>query len=692
MASSLISRRHALILPLVFAPSSDLGRATGFRRAPPGPDNPSVTDTLDERTSTAAGRVEPLIDGIATLPELILKVPSGALMRLYQTFPIRPLALAQGSRMTETIEELARVVETARRRSDYQANPLIHRVVALPALASIHALAHLSGDEKAHAEQRILHLHDAAMVPRADIGSPRDLLQMLWQNLTAALIRNDRSWSGLRVSRALLRRGLALVDDYLRESEGVALLQAALCAWQFLDTYRRARWSERHEGGWSQEQMHELRIRYADNPSFAWFAAMSDILAQANSHGERLPQFSEAFMGSLARPSDADYRSMRDLVVLSKLSDQSLYRRIDTGDINPPYTTVARARVGLRQNPSFLANFGVRPKDEAELLRRCDIWRLPEGVANAVREGLRDLSIEHTHHLERPELVDAGEIARQVPFRRDDEEVVAEEALRKDADYAGRLIRAGAGEASTDEALMVVASMRIPLGSKDAAEQVRDMKQFQALSEALPRLSHKVAEALDLEGVTGQTGLWPGADFEPINDGERDEASARVVAREPLMARALREIQERLSKLEVDVARVQQSPRDPAIADQGEPGTVAGSRGLPDAHESGASRRHHVVDSRLLPAEDPLHSVAIDDVFEAFIEVEVDSDVRRAARLSYYGMYYRDLFPRESSDSATVPGHPFQLRWRIPVAKVRTAEALVGQFVNQHPGRLSRYR
>lgn len=415
-----LSRRRILKASLALAATYtvDVGAARRFR-----------ADGVRDKSAgaVAEGRIAPLLGGAKELLKTIENTPSGLLMRSYQLFvPLQLEAIAEGLTPLALLDELAELSESVE-----ETRPLRHRIKALPALAAIHGLADASQEESQEIDARIRAMHARGTEADKDLGSPRDVLQMLWQNLTAALIRNDSSWANLRVSDPLLQQALELVDDYGLGREPM-VLQASLCAWQFLTTYRNALGTH-PQARWLRDVMHEREVN--PEPRFAWFAALSRLLGTSTQRAGNRPQLSEALMAGLGGIAPDP---LRDLVTLSKLLDHGLYQGIASGVSHSKYTNAERAREGLAQNLTFLANYGVTPSDRERLIDQVRLLALPSETVQSVKHALSEFSqyVGTTDREAREsDLAEAKRLARGVPFWQSDGELTLEGLAARDRSF-----------------------------------------------------------------------------------------------------------------------------------------------------------------------------------------------------------------------------------------------------------------
>jgi hypothetical protein len=155
-------------------------------------------------------------------------ITGGALYATYALF--WPVHLIVGR-----LEELDRAAERAFPNSPFRK----HRMKALPAVARIHALKFDSHGTATPLALEAIQLHRKIMDPTLSADYQRaDFSEIFWGNALAALIRNRDSW--LTFDGDLLADEAVRFCQFYLDQDFPELLQASICALQFLLTYRQA--------------------------------------------------------------------------------------------------------------------------------------------------------------------------------------------------------------------------------------------------------------------------------------------------------------------------------------------------------------------------------------------------------------------------------------------------------------------
>jgi hypothetical protein len=280
----------------------------------------------------------------ATILHQFATAGSGQLMALYQTF--WPFALNEGS-----LTSLASASAASVQLPQYAGRQ--HRISVLPGVASIHALSSLgTAAQRDAATETILNIHQNAF----ETEPHREILQMLWQNVVAALIRNEENWNTLHLDQRLLLQGSQLCEQFLQGEE--ILFTPATQAFHGLLTYRKALIARRDNS--SLRHVDRLIYEVLELESAGrspWFARLASIVERFDMRHHMLPQLSELIMGYEHFP-----KSVADFAIAVKLYSQFLIEEAATGNLTSIYQTQERAQSASGLLLTFLTDYGVTPE------------------------------------------------------------------------------------------------------------------------------------------------------------------------------------------------------------------------------------------------------------------------------------------------------------------------------------------
>jgi hypothetical protein len=292
--------------------------------------------------------------------------PFGELMLSYQLFWL--LFIRQPGGEGERVAELAALCTNTSTKKDQF--PRWHRIRALPAVAAIHALrSDLSRDEAEALRGVILQTHHVALEPAED--PHREILQIVWANTIAALIRNPQSWQHFQLGPDLINEAEDVCHRFLAGE--LMLLHAALHAWQFLLTYDRALADRGNAGVRAQVQVAQERLLQIRTPELAWVYALKYVYRHRWHYADMLPQVDEVVMG---RPRLN--RTAADLFILMRLKIYfENHRFLDGKLMSPFWRDERRAQDLLNGDLTTLANYGVMPSDWPALRSLAERRALP---------------------------------------------------------------------------------------------------------------------------------------------------------------------------------------------------------------------------------------------------------------------------------------------------------------------------
>lgn len=258
-----------------------------------------------------------------------------------------------------------------------------HRLMMLPAVGRLHALAGATPTAAEEHSALVCKVHRAAL----DAGSPtasREILEAIWQNATATLIRNETAWEYAVFDADLVSEAHRVLLTHLEDDQ--YLLIAALSAWQFLLTYEKAL-----QGRENTRLLPEVRYiinGIADHPvgrySF-WLRKLQELLAKRESLDTAAPQVNEVLMS----PGRAGLASQElySFFAAAQLEQVHLWTKAQAGDLDTPYQWPNL--IGNHMQ-SFLVGYGFR----AEHLARFRSFEFK----NDPRLGPTRKSLEHWAH------------------------------------------------------------------------------------------------------------------------------------------------------------------------------------------------------------------------------------------------------------------------------------------------------
>jgi hypothetical protein len=402
------------------------------------------TDELskDSRDFIEGISARPLQSTDPTNPNTILKdfnaeaiietfrdAPTGNLMLYYQLFwPI----FIRADQVLQRVTELARRYEDKRREKEKYER--WHRVRVLPAVAAAHALGLVDDkEEKDVLQSLIVRTHEVALDPESDPN--REVLEIIWQNMTAALIRNRGNWEGFEAGPHLVAQAEAVCKSFLAGER--VLLHAAMTAWQFLLTYERALMERRDALRLAEVRAVRESVMRLPTSDVVWLKALDRLYSRRWEYIQMLPQVSEILIGRQQYES-----KIVDLFTLARLHTTHSNFLLAEGKHYSPYTSAERARKVVEGSLTFLSNYGVVPKDWQKLKTLAESNNLFSEVAIKYLDRIfkeYDTAFSASEFEKRD--VDRVWLAQSVPFRNLDEEAAFRllHGNRKE-DYVRRLI------------------------------------------------------------------------------------------------------------------------------------------------------------------------------------------------------------------------------------------------------------
>jgi hypothetical protein len=336
------------------------------------------------------------------------------LMPIYQLF-------WRVHRSPRAVEELTLLANEAEHTAGYSAWPF--RARALPALAHIHALGSSSPLAQRDHEDAVAGIHEHAF----DLAAKPDkeVLDLIWRTMTAALIRNKQTWKRFALSDPLLMSAVRLVRAY--SSGDIVLFGAALLAWQFLLTYEVAL-RNRHGGANQHAYVKQLisSILAEARTGRFWLQGASEAIQNAAGWESIFPQQAEVFMTHSLGIFDRD---ATDLFVLMQLKRFSTNFLVLNQTLESPYASVKWAQTFEDASLNMLNAYGIKPADwqrlrthpafKADLLNSRAVEYLDDKFHRyEAAFGSEEFGLKEKLH--------AKTLAQWIPFNRLDEEQVSD--------------------------------------------------------------------------------------------------------------------------------------------------------------------------------------------------------------------------------------------------------------------------
>ena len=241
-----------------------------------------------------------------------------------------------------------------------------HRLRALPAVAASHALGLFRGEASEEFRELIAKTHCRAISP--DERPNREVLEIIWQNMTAALVRNKNNWEVFSAGPALIEEAEKVCSKFLADEP--VLLLAAAEAWQFLLTYSRAVECRGDDGELERVRASLDCISSHEGPQLAWFQKFQCFYHTRRTHYDMLPQLTEPAIGRI-RATHNQIRATHnqeevglvDFLVLMQLQSIHTDHLVMQEGIISPYSTAARAKQIVEKTHTKLLAYDVWPSD-----------------------------------------------------------------------------------------------------------------------------------------------------------------------------------------------------------------------------------------------------------------------------------------------------------------------------------------
>lgn len=339
---------------------------------------------------------------------------SGQLMAMYQTF--WPFAL-------ENVANLSAINEVCA-ATEVQKYPARHRVTALPAVACLHALPTLARHERDWASEVLLKTHSAAL----DTAPHREILEIIWQNTVASIIKNRENWNKIELDPKFLDQGFDLCTRFLRGEEN--LINPATYAFHALLTYRNAVADRKDES--RLKQVNNTLAKIVDTPSGRsrfWFEELHRIMQQTKSTFDgATPQLLEVWMSAGRHPG-----KLYEYALLKILYTGHLTTAVAHGTAKSAYEQRERSIEASRIFLTLISDYGVTPETWSAIKHKAEIL-MPEEAVRSLDEIF--LNFDNTIKTlvdDRSEGSVASRLSALTPFRKHDYQTITEAAFPADA-------------------------------------------------------------------------------------------------------------------------------------------------------------------------------------------------------------------------------------------------------------------
>lgn len=341
-------------------------------------------------------------DALSILDQFVT-ARSGQLMAHYQTF--WPFA-----RDEQALSAIARV--SAIKSGDQAYVNQLHRIRALPAVAAVHTLSMLDDPHSREAAAGlILTTHAHAL----DAEPHREVLEIIWQNVTAAIIRDRHNWNSLCLDNALLEQGRDICKRYLSGEE--MLLSPALLTLHALLTYEKAL---AQRGDIQLPAVRRILSDIRESTNNYWFSELFEIMQNRNRFEDALPQLSEVVMGF-----EGFQQNVSDYAILSRLYLTYLIKHAAEGRLVSPYQSVDRAKEAAKVTLAFIGDYCITPLYWARLHAKAE-QRLPPQAVRYLDSVFSTYENSIGHLLkERGEQLAAQRLRTLIPFRQQQRAVEA---------------------------------------------------------------------------------------------------------------------------------------------------------------------------------------------------------------------------------------------------------------------------
>ena len=357
------------------------------------------------------------------------------------------------------------------------------RLRALPAIAMAHALGSLpSPEHRNFLNEQIYDVFRSALdlsqreYPRGLYRPDRDLLELLWRGMIAALIRNQGTWKTFEVSQCVLDQARDVIFLYLKGE--TALFAPAIHAWQFLWSYWAALRDRR--AGVKLEELKrviyqiEAVLEHSDD---WWLRRLKTLLRPRSSFELILPNPAEVFMAY----AEQHYNRHVKLFFLAFHLERVAINSLNLIGIPSRYVLKDRAIEVEKVAFRVVDAYGVELEDWHRLRRLAldgdvDLSEVTVGYWDSKFEKSRSGHEESDSR--KSERLRAKSLSRWIEFRSFDEESISRRVWRSDEHAAKGFMEFGlAGlwsRAALSEGARFAQQQNINISERAILEQVGD--------------------------------------------------------------------------------------------------------------------------------------------------------------------------------------------------------------------------
>lgn len=387
--------------------------------------------SLEQSERAASKELEQVLVYLHTAePEQIidefLDARMGRLTLYYQLF--FPNFVGEGSD-SERIERLEKLCDTRLRQPGLKRG---HRLRALKGVAAAHSLATAVRAYEDQSMRGFLTEIITGEVRSALIREPhREVLEIVFQSLSAAIIRSDESWKNLNVEPDLIREVQNVCQTFLndRDDQAEVLLWAAAAGWQFLLNYGAALDYRRDAKRLENVRRIQERIRRAGRESdrFRWLARIQELYSGQSQRHQMFPEYQEAVLGWKIENTRAIDQAFAGHAVLMRLQMMRFGER--WRERPNRFLDEARKKDFPERGGIVLRNSGVVSQNWPELAALASRLELGQEAICGFKSWVERLDTIAEAPFEAEEWRLARELRRLLPFRKYDASIIAARVL-----------------------------------------------------------------------------------------------------------------------------------------------------------------------------------------------------------------------------------------------------------------------
>lgn len=423
-----------------------------------------------------------------------------------------------------------------------------HRARVLPGIARIHALVSSEPSVANLFRADIEALHFSAL----DEGQEphREVLEIIWQVATAALVRNEINWRSFDIGTPMVRQAVLVCQYFLRND--VVLFHPAVAAWQFLLTYRMAA-IERGAGSLAMIEKAIATVLTTEHASSSyWFTELKNLYAGRKGFAQRIPQFNECVIAqSLSNVVD---RQIADYFIRVRFMNSFIGVLVARGDLQTKY--IGRDRQAKLANTSItlVTNFGFTKSDWPRIANIQATTDARQGLTGDAVQHWEQLfsefdPLKHGNKWELRDTAAAEGYLRLLPFSSLDSQHAALQALAGKQSIAD-IVRKGSRSGSVESKLNALWSltfswmntrlfqlygvprqkMETPLDVSDLSEDMirSDLQYLRDHGDELLGPRHR--EQIGVSGSSKSAGLAENAEYGSLKERSNQEPQAQLGA------------------------------------------------------------------------------------------------------------------------------------------------------------------